>query len=547
MLIVLISAVLIVLQLVAGLPWLESRRGGLGGMVPQTDDAVVDLGYSTYQGTVLGGGVSQYLGMRYAAPPVGDLRWREPQEPVVTSEVQNATAFGDTCFGLGIAATSSSESEDCLFINVWAPSTTTPSSKLPVWFFIQGGGYNTNYDGSYNGTGVVEASENNIVFVSMNYRVSAWGFLASEKVREDGALNAGLLDQRLAMEWAQKYIHLFGGDPDHVVIHGVSAGAGSVALHLTAYGGRDDKLFVGAIGESVFFPTQPKVSELEFQFDSYATLAGCGGATDELTCLRAQNVSVLQTANVAMAFPGATGATIFYFTPCIDGDLIRQYPYLSFESGEFIDVPLMFGNANDEGSLFVNNATSPADVATWMVDYYPHLAPTDTDSINTQYPLMAAVAKHAAYFPSLAAAYGESTFTCPAITILQSYVQYFSASKAWSYRVNIQDQKDIAAGLGVSHTMEIPAIFGVGFVPGAASFATYNAPVVPVVMHYFISFIRSLTPNEFKYSEAPYWEPYTTAQRRMKLQTNATAMEDVPVDQLGRCAFWKGLAVTMEV
>ncbi|RDW92011.1 hypothetical protein BP5796_01405 [Coleophoma crateriformis] len=546
MMLVLITAILIVLQLVAGLPWFDSHRGGLGGMVPQTDDAVVDLGYSTYQGTVVGGGVSQYLGMRYAAPPVGDLRWRKPHKPVVTRGVQDATAFGDICLGLGAAATSSSQSEDCLFINVWAPSTAKPSSKLPVWFYIQGGGYNTNSNANYNGTGVVEASGNNIVFVNMNYRVSAWGFLASEKVKEDGDLNAGLLDQRLAMEWVQKYIHLFGGDPHHVVIHGVSAGAGSVALHLTAYGGRDDKLFAGAIGESVFFPTQPKVSELEFQFDHYATLAGCGEATDELTCLRAQDVSVLQTANVAMAFPGATSASLFYFTPCIDGHLIRKYPYLSFESGEFIHVPIMFGNDNDEGSAFASNATSPADVAAFMVDYYPHLTPTDTDNINAQYPLMAAAAKHAAYFPSVAEAYGESTFNCPAITILQSYVQYFSASKAWSYRVNIQDQNDIAAGLGVPHTMETPAIFGVGFAPGTASFATYNAPVVPVVMHYFISFIRSLTPNTFRSSDAPFWEPYTTAQRRMKLQTNATAMEAVPADQLGRCAFWKGLAVTTE-
>jgi carboxylesterase type B len=100
------------------------------------------------------------------------------------------------------------ESEDCLFINVWAPSTATPKSKLPVWFYIQGGGYIANSNANYNGSKVVEESGGNIVFVNFNYRASAWGFLASERIRVNGDLNAGLLDQRKALEWVQKYISL---------------------------------------------------------------------------------------------------------------------------------------------------------------------------------------------------------------------------------------------------------------------------------------------------------------------------------------------------
>jgi acetylcholinesterase len=99
-------------------------------------------------------------------------------------------------------------SEDCLFINVWAPADATPDSKLPVWLYIQGGGYGFNSNANYNGTKVVQESGREIVFVNINYRVSAYGFLASEKVRNNGALNAGLLDQRKALEWVQKYISL---------------------------------------------------------------------------------------------------------------------------------------------------------------------------------------------------------------------------------------------------------------------------------------------------------------------------------------------------
>jgi acetylcholinesterase len=100
------------------------------------------------------------------------------------------------------------ESEDCLYINVWAPATATPDSKLPVWFYIQGGGYIANSNANYNGTKVVEESGGNIVFVNFNYRTSAWGFLASDKIRANGDLNAGLLDQRKALEWVQNYISL---------------------------------------------------------------------------------------------------------------------------------------------------------------------------------------------------------------------------------------------------------------------------------------------------------------------------------------------------
>lgn len=178
----------------------------------------VDLGYSKYQGEASAGGVNQYLGMRFAAPPLGDLRWRAPADPVFNKTVQPATAFGPTCEIVGY--TFPILSEDCLFINVFAPTNATARSKLPVWFFISGGGYSGLSNANYRGTDVIPASNHSIILVNFNYRVGAFGFLASEKIRQDGSLNVGLLDQRKALEWVQKYIHLFGGDPNHVVIHG---------------------------------------------------------------------------------------------------------------------------------------------------------------------------------------------------------------------------------------------------------------------------------------------------------------------------------------
>jgi carboxylesterase type B len=188
--------------------------------------------------------------------------------------------------------------EDCLFINVWSPSNATVDSKLPVWFFIQGGGYAKNANGNYNGSEVVQQSGHQIVFVNFNYRVGALGFLAGEEVRRHGDLNVGLLDQRKALHWVRQHIRQFGGDPDRVVIHGDSAGAGSVAHHLVASGGRNTDLFVGAVAESTFWPTERTVEQMEFQYDRFVKDLDCETPGDSLECLRALDIETLQKFNI---------------------------------------------------------------------------------------------------------------------------------------------------------------------------------------------------------------------------------------------------------
>jgi acetylcholinesterase len=340
----------------------------------------------------------------------------------------------------------------------------------------------------------------------------------------------------------------FGGDPNAVVIHGASAGAGSIALHLTAYGGRNDNLFGGAIGESLFCPRHPKVADLEFQFDRFANDSGCANSENQISCLRALDTAVLQASNVPHPYAGAVADPRFYWSPTVDGDLIRDYPYIMFEKGAFIEVPILFGNDNDEGSLYGVNAGTPAEVASFMHDNYPNLSQTDLDAINEVYPLMEPLPQHAAYFPSSSAAYGEATFTCPTITLLQSFEQYFDFNKTWSYRYNVQDQGNINSGIGVPHTFELDAIFGLGYAGSYnEGYATYNKAIIPVVQDYFISFIRALNPNRYKNEAAPQWDAYTHEQKRLVLQTNVSAMESVPKEQLTRCKFWKGLGVTMEI
>ncbi|KAL9097134.1 MAG: hypothetical protein Q9165_000561 [Trypethelium subeluteriae] len=519
---------------------------------------LINLGYATYQGTSLEARVNQYLGLRYAAPPVGDRRWRAPEDPVSEDGTQDATKFGPICVGTG-QAFSNATAEDCLYINVFTPSNATATSKLPVWVYIQGGGYATNANANYNGTQVVMSSKNNIVLVNFNYRVGAFGFLASEKVRANGTLNVGLLDQRKALEWVQKYIELaqFGGDPDHVVIHGASAGAGSIAYQLTAYGGRDDGLFVGAIAESPFFPTHRTVAEMEFQFDRFTSNVSCNAnSSDVMTCLRSQDAATLQRANVVSPYPGRVNSSLWYFLPVVDGDFSPDLLYNLLEQGKFVKVPTIVGDDTDEGESFAVNATTNEQFLQFLVDNYPNLSSGDLEKINASYPLLPPLPAHALWFHTASQAYGDSTFTCAGNQIAMSVSNYTDRQSSWNYHYNVMDNKGAASGNAVPHTAETPAIFGPPngncknstTTANACSYYTYNMAIVPVVMDYWISFVRSLDPNTYRVPGSPVWENWGAGvrERRLKFQINDTVMEDVPSVMRSRCDLWRGLASITE-
>lgn len=211
-------------------------------------------------------------------------------------------------------------------------------------FYLSGGGYGQLGSVNYNFTEFILTSDSNVVVVQANYRVAALGFLAGSEVKEGGALNAGLLDQRKALEWTKKYISNFGGDPNHVTIIGGSAGAGSVALQLSAYGGRDDGLFVGAVGDAVFSPQVNNATFSEYQFEKFASTVGCGSAADRLACLRGLDIAKLQTGSVAGGYPGEPQLAEYIWTPVVDGTFLVDYPLALFQQGKFVKVPLITGD-----------------------------------------------------------------------------------------------------------------------------------------------------------------------------------------------------------
>lgn len=286
-----------------------------------------------------------FLGMPFAQPPVGALRWRWPQSINTSFEgVRNATAYGHSCMQYG---SSFDLSEDCLTINVVRPATEDSNlgEPLPVLVWIYGGGLSlgSTADPQYNLSGIVKLSQDMgrpVVAVSMNYRLGMWGFLQTPQVVAEGSSNAGLLDQRLALRWIQENIERFGGDPARVTVWGESAGAQSIAYQMFAYGGRDDGLFRAAVLESGG-PTGAQVQPLSWYAGAVENLTravGCWDPTkDQLACLRSVDQAALFAAHLSVVW-----------NPLLDGDFLTGYPSQLMREGRFLKVPLITGANTDE-------------------------------------------------------------------------------------------------------------------------------------------------------------------------------------------------------
>ncbi|CRL22538.1 Acetylcholinesterase, insect [Penicillium camemberti] len=350
---------------------LTAAPTGLAAFV-QPSSPVVDLGYATYQGYYNNTyELNIFKGIRYAAPPVGKLRWQAPQAPPVNrTSIQPATEQPPLCPQSGAAKlperygfNSAPGNEDCLFLNLYAP----PGAKdLPVLLWIHGGGYGL-FGAKYDPSEWINTNDNGFIAVMIQYRLGAFGFLSSEGVHKHGKTNAGLLDMRFALEWVQEHIGKFGGDSSRVTIAGESAGAGSVVLQSMAYGGREDHLFNNVIVASPYtaalYRYDGEVPTNHYQ--RFAARAGCyhGGNISEATvfdCLVNADTDILQYASANVSISGAWGT--WAFQPVVDGDFIRELPSKQLLKKKVSGKRVLSGNNANEGvplsSPFVNTTAS---------------------------------------------------------------------------------------------------------------------------------------------------------------------------------------------
>ncbi|KAI0689780.1 triacylglycerol lipase [Cytidiella melzeri] len=520
-------------------PLLALLAASLCPVPAQAVGPLVDVGYARYQGSAGENGITQWLGIRYAAPPLGRLRYAAPADPPFNRTIQNATQHGPLCLSTGAHYPQSGHSEDCLFLDVYAPTHARVGSKLPVVLQIPGGGLNLLSEANLNGSELIQAAGMNAVVVTHNYRVGTFGFLPGKEVHARGALNAGFLDQRKAMQWVQEHIASFGGDPGHVVLSGASAGAQSITVHLTAYGGRPTNLFRAVAAESQAFPALFDISGSQYIYDAFVERTGCTGAVDTLTCLRGLDIAVLQKASVVMPLPGRTNPPNYLYGATVDGDLIPDFPYTLWKEGRILDVPAIFGADTNDGTKFTPaNVSTVEDMDNFLLDNWNLINQTSLDTINKYYPVLDQFPNHGEYFLSAATAYGELRYACFGIFVSKYCREHNNPRSTWLYRYNVQDPAQIASGLGTPHTVEVVAIWGTN--SGAtvpASYLTTNKNIIPIMQGYWTSFIRTLNPNTFRAPGAPEWEAFN-GNNRILLETNTTRMETISPEQQEHCDFF---------
>ncbi len=327
--------------------------------------------------------VHVYKGIPYAAPPVGDQRWKPPQPVRPWQGVRDCFAFGAACpqklpalFGsIPEMAINAPLSEDCLFLNVWT-SADRKSAKLPVLYWIHGGGYVMGAASQplYDGEGLARLG---CVVVSINYRLGLFGFLAhpalSRESKDNVSGNYGLLDQVEGLRWVQRNIAAFGGDPDHVTIFGESAGGMSVLCLMVAPQAKG--LFHGAIAQSpawlnmVGLRAAPPGRETAEQAGrQFITACGLDASAD---AKQLRQIDAKALVRAVPAEPGA-GAPLrlkplaLRIAPVVDGHVIPDDPNLLFAAGRQHGVPLIIGNNKDEMAIFVLTARMPADRTAYL-------------------------------------------------------------------------------------------------------------------------------------------------------------------------------------
>ncbi|KZT61798.1 alpha/beta-hydrolase [Calocera cornea HHB12733] len=455
----------------------------------------VTLDFGTYRGISNPiTGTDTFYGLPFAAPPTGNLRLRPPQlfatnygnvvqdaslpksdctqqpiEVVSTTELEYVETYAGPNYTAYLSITGTG-SEDCLYLNVIRPSTATPTSKLPVMFWIFGGGFEFGGISEYDGSFLVQQSiamGQDVIWVAANYRVSAWGFMPGQEVLDAGVTNIGLLDQRAALLWVQQYISQFGGDPEKVTLFGESAGAMSIGFQLLLYGGDTNNTFRAAIMESGSpLPVGPP-SYAQGVFDQIVDFSNCSSANDKLECLRHLDESTfLQAVATTPSIESSYVNLHLAYIPRIDYNTVPDFPPNLLRSGRFAKLPVISGDNEDEGTLFQFtslNVTTDDEFAQFVKEMFPLLNETTLEMLLEAYPEDPALGSPYntgdlyALTPEnkrIASFYGDTVWNAARRFFSQIYVN--ASVPIWSY---LFSHTNVIPYLGAFHSSELPFVF----------------------------------------------------------------------------------------
>ncbi len=457
-----------------GIAVFSSSAGRAADSVPAAHKARIDTG--RLQG-VASGDVLAFKGIPYAAAPVGALRWRAPQPAPKWSGVRDASQFGNACIqegrqGKGAEELGASESEDCLYLNVWRPNTT--ARDLPVMFYIHGGSF-LNGASSQPMISGDRLAKRGVVVVSINYRMGWLGIFGHPALTREAAdggrlANYGLMDQVAALRWAQRNIRAFGGDPQRVTIFGESAGAASVLALLVTPDARG--LFAGAISESGYWrgpwarlsQTAPN-GRKSAEASGVEALAAIGVQANDVATLRALTTEQLQK----LPGHGFEGANFVR-----DGKVLPEDLWVAFRAGHEAPVRLMIG-AND---LETPIALAPQMQAMRTKLLLPFMSEQEQASLAPAYGGEATLGKHLA-----------SDFSFAAHSWSLARLHRSHGFPAFRYRFAAMSDAMAEKLEGTPHAGELPYVFGT-LEHARWPMGERDATVSDVTMRYWTSFAR---------------------------------------------------------
>ncbi|KAM4889467.1 cholinesterase isoform 3-T3 [Thomomys bottae] len=445
-------------------------------------DTLVTTQTGTVRGmnwAVLGGTVTAFLGIPYAQPPLGRLRFQKPRAVRKWPDIWNATTHANSCYqniDQSFPGFSGSEmwnpntrlSEDCLYLNVWVPAPRPLNASVLVW--IYGGGFQTGASSLPVYDGRLLARLERVVVVSMNYRVGALGFLALPGNPEAPG-NAGLLDQQLALQWVQENIAAFGGNPQSVTLFGESAGAASVGLHLLSPGSQP--LFSRAILQSgsanaawaVMAPSEARNRTL-----TLATLAGCSrdNDTELIRCLQHQEPQEILLNEVLVHPQGSLLAV--HFGPTVDKDFLPDMPDTLLHSGQFKNTQILVGVNRDEGSFFLvygapgfskdnDSIITRSQFEEGLDMFFPGVGELGKEAILFHYVDWVDDPRPEKYREALDDAVGDYNIVCPALEFADKFSDL--GNHVFFYYFEHRSSKlPWPEWMGVMHGYEIEFVFG---------------------------------------------------------------------------------------
>lgn len=474
-------------------------------------DTLVEVTGGTVQG-VKSDSLTIFKGIPFAAPPVGELRWKAPQPVIPWEGVRDASQFGgspmaNTPFPPG-------QTEDCLYLNVWTPAEYS-DEKLPVMVWIYGGGFSMGSSSFYDGAPLAKMG---VVLVTINYRVGRLGFFAHPELSAENpnsvSGNYGILDQIAALEWVRDNISGFGGDPSKVTIFGESAGGISVSMLCASPLAKG--LFRGAISQSgsSFGPISKhpspgenmrSLSQAEQEGVQYAEAVGASSLSE----LRAIDASELSKQTVV------TGGA----WPVVDGYVIPDDQYRMYSSGNFNDVAILVGYNSDEGDSFEFNA-DPADHIAHVRQRYGIYA----DRLLEAYPLEDGKVTKSARDLGRDAAFGWGTWSWARLQEEKGkspvYMYYFDQDPGY-------DPSSPKFGHGSPHGQDVNYVFK-SLRPDKATESDLR--LSDYMVKYWTNFAKNCNPNADD-SDLPAWPRFTNAEPQVMVLTGEGPHPSPVVDE----------------